>query len=214
VRAAHGVLNDREQVLRLNARNPADISAGGAKRLLWPEISRQRLRAQQPPARILARKKMENHDDWTENAGRGGLAVDNPGNIGTRAAGDGFSGGVSKSRSAEWRCADSRGPSGPGATRRRCRQLSGQQCVCGDGQRWSLSPRPALTPQWTPSSAMMVAARWRYSVFERSGCRLASRKRVKTKGDYALDNTDRSCTIRLWQASIIKSPAAKIHKVI
>jgi len=79
---------------------------------------------------------MENYDDWTQDARRGSFDLDNLGDVRTCAGRNlrtgSFSGTVSRSGCAEWRCANSRRQNGLGAT---WRGFHGKQCLCGNGQR-------------------------------------------------------------------------------
>ena len=98
------------------------------------------------PARILAQKrKMENHDDWTQDARHGSSDIDNLGNLRTCAGCNfrtgKFSGDVSKSGCAEWRSANSRRPNGLAAT---WWGFRGKQCLCSGAQRWSGFIKTAL----------------------------------------------------------------------
>ncbi len=84
---------------------------------------------------------MENYYDWTQDARRGSSDIDNLGNLcpcaGSNLGTRNLSGNASRSGCAEWRCANSCRQNGPGASWWGFRV---KQCLCGSGQRHSLSP--------------------------------------------------------------------------
>lgn len=94
------------------------------------------------------KRELENRHDWNQNARRGSSDIGNLGNVRTRAGRNhrtgSFSSTVSKSGCAEWRCANTCRQNGLGATRW---GFLRKQCLCGNGQRQSLVPRPALLAQ-------------------------------------------------------------------